>query len=528
MSQRTKSPGPRTKYLTLSGNNIISVGLPGDAEILYAPDPVQGINKHQVPAAVLAAFRKPLGMPPLDELLNSSSRVLIAFDDNCQPFPETTRPDIRQQSLEVLLPLLYSLGVPRRNIHLICAVALHRKMKKHELARMVGPKIMREFYPRQLTNFDAEDRENMADLGETEKGEPVHVYKGVTECDLVIYVDTVQLPLNGGHKSVAVGLGDYESIASHHHPQMTADSPHVMQPQGSRMHECIERLSRVIQKRSRIMVMEAAMNNATYPAHVRHLGMPRSRCGLLQRIIRAATPATMAITPEPIRKSILRAVRADYAPVEINVGTIDAVHDRTLDVMRTQHLVSVPRQYDTMVFGLADLSPYAVGARINPVLVVSDVLGYVFNWFYNKPLVKKGGVVVILNPAFEVFHHEYHVAYRKFYDEVLPVTTDPFEMRDAFQERFARDPDLIDCYRHRFAHHGFHPFTVWYWATYALRHLSKVILVGPRNDTVATRLGVSWARNIDHALAQAREAAGGDDVVAVTIPPFFYTEIASG
>ena len=69
-------------------------------------------------------------------------------------------------------------------------------------------------------------------------------------------------------------------------------------------------------------------------------------------------------------------------------------------------MIDVPKQFSTLVFGLPDMSPYAIGARINPVLVVSDILGYVFNWFYNKPLIKKGGVVIILNPTFEVFHEE--------------------------------------------------------------------------------------------------------------------------
>lgn len=267
------------------------------------------------------------------------------------------------------------------------------------------------------------------------------------------------------------------------------------------------------------------MNNATYPFQVRHLGLDPRRCNLLQRIARGVTPAAMAVTPEPIRKAILRGVPADYDPVEINVGGIDEVHARTLKVMKAQMRVSVPRQYDTMVFGLADLSPYAVGARINPVLVVSDVLGYIFNWFYNKPLLKKNGVVIILNPVFEVFHPEYHVAYKKFYEEVLPVTTDPAQMRERFEEEFARDPYLTECYRHRYAHHGFHPFTVWYWATYALKYLSKVILVGPKSDSPARQLGVSWSPNLDHALSQAREATGGNDVVALTIPPFFYVEV---
>ena len=159
------------------------------------------------------------------------------------------------------------------------------------------------------------------------------------------------------------------------------------------------------------------------------------------------------------------------------------------------------------------------------MLVVSDVLGYIFNWFYDKPLVRQNGVVIILNPVFEVFHPEYHVAYQRFYEEVLPETSEPFEMKDRFQEQFARDPYLIECYRERYAHHGFHPFTVWYWATYALKYLSKVILVGPPNDRAARRLGVSWAPNLEHALGQARELTGGDDVVGLTIPPFFYWEV---
>jgi hypothetical protein len=63
---------------------------------------------------------------------------------------------------------------------------------------------------------------------------------------------------------------------------------------------------------------------------------------------------------------------------------------------------------------------------------------------------------------------------------------------------------------------------VWYWATYALKHLADVIIVGPKDDHVANRLGVSWAPSLDRALARAREASGGDAVAALTIPPFFY------
>ncbi len=510
-------------YLTFSGNNIIDAKLPGTAEILHARPAIPGINKADRPGAVKRAFREPLGMEPLDKLVNSGSRVLIAFDDNCQPFPETTLPDIRQQALETLIPMLFEAGVKKENIRLVCAVALHRKMKKHELARMVGPNIMREFYPHQLDNFDAEDREDIIELEATEEGEPVEVCKGVVESDLVIYVDTVQIPLNGGHKSVAVGLGTYKSIANHHNPKMTEHTPHVMQPDGSRMHDCIERISKVVSKHAKIMVMEAAMNNAIYPWHLRYLGKRSSDCNVIEQILRAATPLAMRLLPEPLRRSILANMKTAYSPIAIHAGTIDDVHAKTLSIMKEQLTVPEPKQYSTMVFGLPDLSPYAVDARINPVLVVSDVLGYIYNWFYHKPVVRNGGVVIILNPVFEVFHDEYHVPYKRFYEEVLAKTRDPFEMRDRFQEKYAKDEYFIDCYRNRYAHHGYHPFTVWYWATYALRNLAKVILVGPPDDKVAKRLGVAWSPSLVQALAEAREITGDEEVVGLTIPPFFYT-----
>ena len=481
-------------YLTYFGNHIINVRLPNDADVICAPPHPVGISRADIPDAVRKSFQEPLGLPPLKELVSGTSKILIAFDDNCQPFPATAKPDIRQQALEALIPLLYSYGVKRENIQLVCAVSLHRKMKKHELTAMVGRRIMREFYPEQLGNFDAEDPDMIVELGETEKGELVELWKPAVDSDLVIYVDSIQIPLNGGHKSVAVGLGSYRSIAGHHAPKMTATDPHVMQPEGSHMHSSIERISRVVQQHCRIMVMEAAMNNATYPWHLRFLGKPHDRCGVLERVARSVTPVAMRWLPEFVRRKVMRAMRTNYLPTAINTGAIDDVHPRTLAAMKNALQINAPRQYDTIVFGLPDLSPYAIDARINPVLVISDVLGYVFNFFYNKPLVRRGGVVIILNPVFEVFHHEYHVPYKQFYEEVLAVTNDPFEIKERFQEKYAADATFRECYRHKYAYHGFHPFTVWNWSTYALKYLSRTILVGPKDDTQARRLGVARHR----------------------------------
>ncbi len=509
-------------YLTYSGNNLINARLPEDATILYPQPPLPGIARHDIRHQVRCAFENPKGMEPLKELVGGDSKVLIAFDDNCQPFPPMARPDIRQTCIETLLEMLYSYGVEKSNIQLRCAVALHRKMKPRELEYMLGRNIMQEFYPEQLKNFDAEDPDDIVNLGETDHGECVETSRAVVECDLVIYVDTIQIPLNGGHKAVAVGFGSYRTIAEHHAPKMTSDSPHVMQPEGSHMHCSIRRISNVIEKHAKIMVMEAAMNNRTYPSMLSHLGKPPERCNPLEKAIRALTPLSLKPLPRGLKHRIFSGIKSDYQPLEISAGSIDAVHPKTVELLKKQLLVDIDRQFDTLVFGLADLSPYSIDARVNPVLVVSDVLGYVFNWFYGRPFVKKGGAVIILHPVDEVFHPQYHAAYQRFWDEVLPTTSDPFEMHASFQEKFALDPGLIDAYRNNYAHHGFHPFTVWYWATYPLKYLSQVILVGPKDGKAAERLGVSWAPNLDQALEMAQGSTGGDDVLALTVPPFMY------
>jgi len=93
-------------YLAYFGNNLINARLPDTADILYAPPPIPGVSRAEFPDAVQRAFENPLGMPPLRELVNSKSRILIAFDDNCQPFPPTRRPDFRQLAIERLLQML--------------------------------------------------------------------------------------------------------------------------------------------------------------------------------------------------------------------------------------------------------------------------------------------------------------------------------------------------------------------------------------------------------------------------------------
>ena len=94
-------------------------------------------------------------MDPLDSLLSPGMKLTIAFDDISLPLPPMKTPDIRGRVIEHVLERAYRAGV--EDIHLIAALALHRRMTPAELKRAVGARVFDEFYPDRLYNHDAED-----------------------------------------------------------------------------------------------------------------------------------------------------------------------------------------------------------------------------------------------------------------------------------------------------------------------------------------------------------------------------------
>ena len=91
---------------------------------------------------------------------------------------------------------------------------LHRRMTADEIKHAVGERVFRSFYPKDLKNHDAEDPDNLAYVGKTDQGEEVEINKRAVESDLLIYVNINLVAMDGGHKSVPVGLASYRSAAS--------------------------------------------------------------------------------------------------------------------------------------------------------------------------------------------------------------------------------------------------------------------------------------------------------------------------
>ena len=176
------------------------------------------------------------------------------------------------------------------------------------------------------------------------------------------------------------------------------------------------------------------------------------------------------------------------APFMDNAGEVEPVHDRTLENLHRQQLVEVRGQSDVLVLGLPYLGPYNVNSILNPILVHCLGLGYLFNMYRNKPVVRPGGAMIMFHPTPNEFHQVHHPSYVDFFEEVLAETNDPSTIESKYEERYAHDPWYIHLYRKSNAYHGVHPFYMWYWGAHGLDYLGDVIVVGGDPKT-CERLG---------------------------------------
>ncbi len=88
--------------------------------------------------------------------------------------------------------------------------------------------------------------------------------------------------------------------------------------------------------------------------------------------------------------------------------------------------------------GLPYICPYNVNSIMNPILVMCLGLGYFFNLYRGKPLVREGGVLIMSHPTPWEFHPVHHPSYIDFFEQVLSETTDPVEIEAKYEKSVRR------------------------------------------------------------------------------------------
>ena len=494
---------------------------PLGTRVVYPPDSLPPLR--DLAGSIRHALLNPQNSAPLPELLRPGMRLTIAFDDISLPLPPMRTPDIRQRVIEQVLEVAAGRGV--EDVELLVANSLHRRMTADEIKRVVGERVFRSFWPEALRNFDAEEPNGLSYIGQTDRGEDVEISRRAAESDLLVYVNINLVAMDGGHKSVPVGLAGYRSLRHHHNVQTMLNSRSYMDPSHSALHDSATRMGRLLAGHLRIFSIETTLNNDTFPKRLGFLNRREWEWSVADQAAYLGAKRANDMAPSRLRRQVFRRIVADYGVTGVHAGETEAVHERTLASLHRQQLVEVNGQSDVLVVGLPYISPYNVNSIMNPILVQCLGLGYFFNLYRGRPLVRPGGAMILFHPVPWEFHQVHHPSYIDFFEAVLAETTDPAAIESKFEEQYATDPWYVHLYRHSHAYHGVHPFYMWYWGAHAMDYLGDVIFVGADRKAVR-RMGFRTASTFADALEMATETVGGSPTITyLNSPPLALSDV---
>jgi hypothetical protein len=367
----------------------------------------------------------------------------------------------------------------------------------------------------------------MVEVGATDQGEIVELNRKAVEADLVIYVNLNFVPMDGGHKSVTVGLCGYKSLRAHHNPRTMEDCWSYMDPSRSALATSVNRMGKITNAALDVFTIETTVNNRMFDRPLEFLSKNEDDLTAAERAGMAALRFTLDRVPQPARQAIFTRVPSPYGVTGVFAGETEAVHAETMKRSYEQYLVPIEGQADILVSGVPYISPYNVGSFLNPLLVQVMANGYLFNLYKGLPMLRKGGTMIICHPCTDQFDKEHHAPYIEFVHNLLPETRDAHELHRRYEKKFAENPAYIQMYRTGHAYHPAHAFFMWYWGEAGRQHTGRVIVVGADNEYIPKLLGWETARTMAEALDKARDTAPpSPDITMLHVAPMLMAEVS--
>ncbi|MFQ5933915.1 MAG: transcriptional regulator, partial [Dehalococcoidia bacterium] len=149
--------------------------------------------------------------------------------------------------------------------------------------------------------------------------------------------------------------------------------------------------------------------------------------------------------------------------------------------------------------------------------------------FQNMPLIRQGGIAIFAHPCQYQFDDLHHPSYREFFDRLLSVSIDPYELWSLFADDFANRPEYVHKYRHGYGFHGAHPFFMWNARGAPSRHLGAAFLAGVQDFDVARRMGFEPFATVEDAIAEAETRLGKDcGITYHATPPVSIARVSNG
>ena len=446
------------------GPEKINISVPETATVARFNNPTPNPNPE---LAVRRALDCPYGAPPLRHLIRPDMKVAIAHDDPTKPGPPF------QIVLNVLIDILLSAGVEKKNISLISANGNHKKWSSNELKNFLGERIFNTFHPLgNVKNHDCRDREKLICLGRTPGGAIVDHNRDFLEADLLLYAGQIVAHSWGGYTGTgaAIGLASTRSIASHHnfdvvnHPKSTIGD----------------------QKKMYFRKLKAEINYEIEKKTKKNIFYVNWVGGVGGKI------------------------------VDVFAGFSPAVETPAWELADTFSIVNVP-QADILVVGLPQ--NFAYGSSDNP-LITSIGMAYPTRVWLNNHLLRNGGCVIGLNPCSGDYDTETYVST----PEVLELRSKVSCIKELtkFQNQVAENKYYLEKYSECHAYHPIHPFWLLYSCEYMMNRTSEVFIAGSKADTIFKSLGMNPIDNFEDAFSLACQKIKKDPEVVVV--PHYWSE----
>jgi len=441
------------------GDGKMAVELPDTATVVRHGETYVDPPAVDPVAATRKALAEPLGLPPIRELVGPRSRVVVAFPDRVKGgMHDRTH---RKTSIPIILEELRRAGVKEENLKLLCAVGLHRKNTREELYQYLPRAVVDEFWGERFLSHDAEDPEGILDLGVDALGSTVEVNRLVAEADLAILIGHAQGNpyggYSGGYKMLVTGLTTWRSIRCHHTPSTLYRHDFVPTTTGSHFRTQLDTIGRTIEERlgKRFFAVDAVVDT-----NAQVLGV--------------------------------------YA------GAIDEVQRASWELADRRTNVRLDAEKaDVLVFGMPRTFHYGPGMGTNPILVLQAVGATLCR---TLGAFRSGGVVIAPALCDGWFNDEWFASYREVHGLFQKVAS--MEELTAYEDEVSTRPEYVQKYRHAYAYHPFHAFSMLYMGGIAWRHASAIFMPGAKDPGLARGMGFIPTRTFAEALKAAEKHVG--------------------
>jgi nickel-dependent lactate racemase len=460
------------------GHGTMEAQLPDHTDVFIpgetVPDPPH-IPEELVYEKTLESLRNPIGMEPLTQLARQGSKVTIVFPDRVKGGEHETAH--RRVSIQLILEELYSAGVNKEDILLICSNGLHNKNTEKEIRNILGDKLFHDFwYSNQIINHDSEDYDHLVDLGETDSGDPVIMNKYVYDSDVAILIGHTQGNpyggYSGGYKHCSTGITHWRCIASHHVPKVMHRPDFVPVNNKSLMRTKFDEIGEHMEK---------------------HMGKKFFCCD--------------AVLDTKSRQ------------IEINSGYAKDMQPRSFTSANNRTYVPfAEKKYDVLVFGMPQSFHYGDGMGTNPIMLMQALSAQIIR---HKRILSDRCVMICSSTCNGFFNDDLWPYLRELYDKFQTGGRNVLPDMNQYGEYYSTNQEYIRKYRFAHAFHPFHGFSMMSSGHIAEKNTAAIYIVGAENPGFARGMGLKTRATFEEALEDAKRKYVGDNPNILALPRAF-------